>query len=301
MLPTFPTFQAVERTEPGVLDRLTRGFAPYSEYNATNIWCWYHKYRAASVLNGNLVLQIHDGETGERFLSFLGSHAVGETAETLLAATGGLGCERELRLVPEEVVRGGLPPRLVAREDRDADYLLSTDDWAALSGGAFASARAEVNRFRRRHQADFGAIDLGDAAVRRDVLDLFELWATQKGVTDRSATVDERAAIERFFALGPDPGVGAFGLVQAERLIGFLIYEARSEVCAVAHFWKADRTCRGVYPTLLHRVCVELAGRGVETLNFGQDLGMPGLAAAKRSYRPRSFLRKYVIAERHGG
>ena len=298
MLPTFPTFQAVERTEPATIDRLTRGFAPYSEYNATNIWCWYHKYRAASVLNGNLVLQIQDGETGGRFLSFLGRDAVGETAETLLAAAGRLGCDRELRLVPEEVVRDGLPPRLVAREDQDADYLLATEEWAALRGGGFANAREEINRFRRHHDAEFGPIELGDAAVRHAALDLFERWATQKGVAGQPATVDERHAIERLFELGPSAGVAAFGLQHGGALIGFLIYEPRPCAYAVAHFWKADRSYRGIYPTLLHRVCAELAAAKVKTLNFGQDLGMPGLAAAKRSYRPRGFLRKYAIAAR---
>jgi hypothetical protein len=297
-LPTFPTFFPVERTDPAAIDRLTRGFAPYSEYNATNIWCWSHKYRAASVLNGNLVLQIQDDETGGRVLSFLGREAVGETAETLLAAADRLGCARDLRLVPEEVVRDGLPARLVAREDRDADYLLATGEWAALRGGGFARAREEVNRFRRRHDAEFGPIDLGDAALRRAALALFELWAAQKGVSGQAATLDERQAIERFFGLGPSAGVGAFGLRRGGALIGFLIYEIRPCACAVAHFWKADRTYRGIYPTLLHRVCAELAAGEVKTLNFGQDLGMPGLAAAKRSYRPRGFLRKYAIAAR---
>ena len=41
-----------------------------------------------------------------------------------------------------------------------------------------------------------------------------------------------------------------------------------------------------------------LLERGVQMLNFEQDLGIPNLRQAKLGFRPHSFLKKYRVSRR---
>src|SRR5688572_22194361 len=104
MIPTFPTFAPIDPSVRPAITAVAARFEPYSEYNATNMWCWHGKYREVSALNGNLILKFRDPETTALHFSFIGTTAIEETAATLLAAAGDQGVQARLRLVPEVVV-----------------------------------------------------------------------------------------------------------------------------------------------------------------------------------------------------
>lgn len=249
-------------------------------------------------LNGNLVPRFRDTDTGAEYFSFLGTRAPGATVRALLAAAPCYQVEPRLRLVPEEVIAHGTELRaaFAVEEDQDADYLLSIPAWATLDGSTFKRARYNVADFGRRYHASFRPLDLADAGAQRAMLDLFDRWAAQKGVTEAAASVHERAALERLFGLAPHPALGGYGLTGDDGLLAFLVCETRDIAHVVLHYWKADRAYRGVYMHSLHHCCLTLAAEGRRVLNIGQDLGDGGMAAAKHSFRPSGVLRKYAIS-----
>lgn len=301
MIPSFPVFAPIDPTNrPAIRDFAAR-FEPYSEYNATNMWCWHGKYREVSALNGNLVLKFRDAETAALHFSFIGTTAVEETAVTLLSAAGDQGVQPRLRLVPEVVVASA--PRLgsalaLGTEDHDADYVLSIAEWTALDGSDYKRARYNVADFGRRYRADFRPLDLAVDTTRREMRGLFRRWAEQKGAADAVATRVELAAFERLLALAPHPHLQGYGLVGDDGLLAFLVCERVGGGRVTLHFWKADRSYRGVYMTSLHHCCRVLLADGQRTLNIGQDLGDAGMAAAKQSFRPCAVLRKYTLGPR---
>lgn len=298
MIPAFPEFTPIDRAVIPAIERLATRFEPYSEYNATNMWCWAAKYQDVSQLNGNLVMRFRDAESAELSVSFLGTELVRETVETLLG-TEALGdpCSR-LRLVPEVVLASDpqlAETFLVEPEIHDTDYILSIPGWASLDGSAYRSARRKVAIFGRHHRAELIAQDLADTATQASMLDLFRRWAYQKGVAGETDTATELAAFRRMLEMAPHPSLEAIGLVEGDVLLAFTVCERIGDQHIALRFWKADRTVLGAYMTLLHRTCRVFVEEGYRLLNIGQDLGHDGMARAKRSLRPCQMLRKYAL------
>jgi hypothetical protein len=299
VLPTFPDLRPLNWSDRREIEELTSYFAPYSEFNTVNMWCWHRKYRALCRFNDHLVQVITDAATGEMALSLLGKGDNARTLAALLAASRGLGCGPCSRLVPEEALPSDASPGsgfVLYPEEQDSDYVLSISEWVTLPGSAYQPIRNQINAFRRRYQGEFLRLDLNNPTTQAAMEDLFWRWARQKEATPLPATWPELTAIRRLFLVAPEAQVFAFGLRVDDRLIGFLICECRSPGWAIAHYWKGDRTFRGVYCALLHHACQRLQAEGCAALNIGQDLGLPGLAAAKRSFQPRRQLRKYAVA-----
>lgn len=299
MLSTFPDFKALTWADHGEIDELTSQFAPYSEFDSVNMWCWNEKYRAVCRLDDVLIQQVFDETTGETALSFLGQGNVAGIAQMLIDSAAGLQCSPRLRLVPEDVV--ALDPRVrmlftVRDEAYDRDHVLSIPEWVTLPGSRYRTVRNHINAFHRRYQAEFRRLALTDPETQRAIHHLFCRWARQKDAVGAPATVHELAAIERLFMIADDARVLGYGLFLGDVMIGFLICERRPGPYAVAHYWKGDRDYRGVYCALLHRVCRELGAAGCTVLNIGQDLGLAGLASAKQSFNPCHHLRKYALA-----
>lgn len=299
MLPAFPDFKPLDWTDRSAIQALTSQFPPYSEFNVVNMWCWSSKYRALCQLNDHLVEMIADADTGETALSVLGKGDTAATLVTLLDAARELECVPRLRLVPEEVLAADA--RLIGRfvlhpEDHDSDHVLSIPDWVTLQGSAYQTIRNHISAFRRRHRSEFCRLDLSDPAIQVAMEELFWRWAQQKNAVELPATWHELVAIRRLFMIAGEARLVAFGVRADDRLIGFLVCECWSPGWAIAHYWKGDRTYRGIYSAVLHQACQELLADGFVVLNIGQDLGLPGLASAKRSFQPCRQLRKFAVA-----
>jgi hypothetical protein len=58
---------------------------------------------------------------------------------------------------------------------------------------------------------------------------------------------------------------------------------------------KGDTNYKGVYSFLVSESARQLLKKGKKYTNIEQDLGLPGLRQAKRSYAPAVMLKKYTI------
>jgi hypothetical protein len=94
------------------------------------------------------------------------------------------------------------------------------------------------------------------------------------------------------------PRLGAIGIYVDRVMVAFHIYELVGRGWAVGHFTKAVREPAGASLYGWLEVARSLRLAGVHTLNYEQDLGIPGLRDFKRRLRPIGFLRKFSIAQR---
>src|ERR1043165_3627696 len=85
MIPFFPEFKFLEWNDKDNVEKLTKEFPPYSDYNFVSMWSWNtRKKMQVSQLNGNLVLLFYDYVTETPFLSFIGRNDVDDTALKLI-------------------------------------------------------------------------------------------------------------------------------------------------------------------------------------------------------------------------
>ena len=301
MIPSFPAFKKLDLSDRPHVESCTRPFASYSDYNFASLWCWDTSETCQiSLLHGNLVVQFKDYESDDHFYSFIGNNALMETTEVLITHAERQGIAGHLRLIPEVVVQNDprLRQRFLVQEDRENfDYVCRLPDMAALVGRPYETKRHEINRFRRLCEADFLLIDLSRKEAQDALLALFDLWVANKHPSAREESHFELSAIKRLFTLGTFSDLVCQGIFIQDVLRGFAISERRDSCSDVLlHFWKADINFPGIYSQLAHLVASHWVQQGAEFLNWEQDLGHPGMAQAKQSWRPCHFLKKYTIS-----
>ncbi len=303
MIPRFPAFKPLDLSDCTEVTVHTGRFAPYSDFNFVSLSSWNirDEFRL-STLHGNLVVRFTDYVTGEPFYSFMGAHQLPQTAEALLSRSLSEGLSERLRLIPEEVALR-LPGSSASWEpDFDSsDYILSSVRLRRFEGTTFRSKRNVSNRFAREnptHRVE--RIDPSNAATRKAMLDLFALWASNKGHEEPYEQY-EFLALKRLLEFSELlPELHCTGVFVGEKMAAFMVLEFVHRKHAIGHFWKANVVeFEGVYPFLMRQTGALLEERGYDYFNVEQDLGLPGLRQNKSSYVPLAYLRKYEVGRSH--
>jgi hypothetical protein len=222
---------------------------------------------------------------------------VDATAHQLLAYARAEGMLAELRLLPEVVAnavskRSGLQ---VQPSPGHADYVLSTRCWVKLEGKRFRNQRNQISRFTREYAPSCRETDLSSSEVQRAIAHLFGRWVVERERAGQQGTINEALAIGRVYSLFRPQDLATYGCFVGGRLVAYSINERLRDGWAIGHYWKSDLDFPGAYPTMLRFTCSQLLNAGFDKLSICQDLGDPGLAAAKQLFRPQCFLRKFTL------
>lgn len=299
-IPTFPEFKPLELNDKEELELLVQQFEPYSDYNFVSLWSYNVKEDIQiSKLNNNLVVRFSDYITGEGFYSFLGDSSLEETIDTLIKHSEFTGLKPYLKLIPEKVISESLSSVFYIEEDRDNfDHIFSTQEIGLLSGSKFENKRNKVNFFTKNYpQANIQILRLSDQAIHNNILKLFKVWVENKSQS-LEETENELVAIKRLLEHSDKFNLIGLGVFNNNELVAFSITEIVHQNYSMFHFAKADKLYKGLYEFLYHKTAQELHKRGSLFLNREQDLGIPGLRAAKESWRPINHLKKYKITHK---
>lgn len=173
-----------------------------------------------------------------------------------------------------------------AQEDRDNfDYLYLRSDLAELAGKKFHKKRNLVNQFVAAYQFKEHKLSRDRVA---DAMAVLEAWCAEKGIEGDYHAAKE--ALELFDRVGMK---GSIYYVD-DKPVGWCLGEtlAKGRMFAV-HFEKAIEGYKGVYQFINQAFAASLP-RTVQYINREQDLGDEGLRQAKLTYRPASFVHKYL-------
>lgn len=309
MLPEFPQFKNLELSDKKEIEKITKKYPPYSDFNFVSMWSWDIKGEMRiSILNDNLVVRFTDYITGEQFYSFLGDNKVNETSEKLLELSKKEGLEPKLKLIPEDSLKGLDLNKFKAEEDRNHfDYIFSHKNLSFYEGHDFCKHRNFVRRFEKKHKYEIITLNLVEEINKKILLNLIEYWINiQKNKKDANDEdhiqlndlKNEFVAFKKLLSAPADflKPLICLSLFVDGMLSGFIVNEKISKDYSLAHFGKANTNYEGVYHFLMQKNSRIFLDLGINYLNHEQDLGLQNLRYSKTKYRPTHFLKKYTVA-----
>lgn len=295
----FPNTKKITLVDYKEIEQFISKFPPYNDFEFTSLWTYNTSNRNTyTFLNDNLVIKIQDFVSGEFFYSFLGTNKVKDTIDILLKKSHEENIVESLYLVPEICIKS--EPNLsnfysVNEDPNSFDYILSVSELSALSGSAYHDKRYMVNKFLKtypHHQAVM--LDLNLKLVQDSMIGLFYKWEKQSSKT-RTETQIELTALNKLFDLTKLNKITGIGVIVNNELVGFSTYNIVQEKYAIISFEKGDYSFSGIYEYLKYQTARQLNNLGCEYINYEQDLGIPGLRNAKKSWNPKFYLKKYII------
>jgi hypothetical protein len=297
MIPTFPTFAALTLDHKAKVETITSQFEPYADFSFVNLFAWcLDTQTEVSLLNDNLVVRLPDYITGETTMySFVGRNKVDESIGQILQVS------ESLTLVPEEVIQLlPDPSKYAISEERDNfDYMYDVAKLAAMTGKALSKKRNHVNRFLKTMSTSVSTAILTklDQSTADECRAVFEQWAKECNKTDEECRA-EYLAIDRLLR-NADVFDLLYSMIRIDsKLCAFSITEVVPGGKAISHFEKSLSVHPSLYVFINYYTANELAARGVHTVNWQQDLDLPGLRHAKMSYHPTGFLKKYTVTKK---
>lgn len=300
-LPDFPNFKNLELTDKDAVEAIAKKFPPYSDFNFVSMFAWDIKGEMRiSQLYGNLVVRFTDYLTGEPFYSFLGESRVNETTRALLELSKKEGLKAVLKLVPECVATDLDSQKFEIKEDRDNfDYVYNVRNTSTYEGNEYSTKRSEINRLVRDHEdITKRIIDVYDPKTKFEIMQLNFEWLEGKRSKDPFFNVrNELMAFDRFLNVG-FKNLCSVGIYWGNKLAAYSVNEIHDiNKEATGHFYKALQYY-GLFDHLMQESSFYLNDINIETLNFEQDLGIEGLRKSKMSFRPKLFLKKYLVSEK---
>ncbi len=188
----------------------------------------------------------------------------------------------------------------IARSPEYDDYVYHTEDLASLKGNRYSKKRNLIHQFNREYVGrDRVAVEKLTRAIGTECIDFVEKWCEERDcrrdpnldlACELQASVNIIENIDRVKAEGlvvrVDGAISAFG-------VGCRL----TEEMGALHFQKAFLNIKGLYQ-FFDSECARRLFNGFTYINKESDMGMPGLAHAKKSYHPAMMVRSYDLTLR---
>lgn len=270
----------------------------------TVMYTWKNAYGIRIAGMGGFVLCQMNGIHGTVYLYPKGRGEIRPVLEALRQDAFERGVEFRLVCVTPDLaeeLKALYPGRFRYEAYRDSfDYIYGVDQLADLKGKKLHGKRNHINRFLEDHP-DWSMVPVTpkNLALCRQVEECWQAEAAAE--TDGSSDEAENQnyegialelALRDFEALGLD---GIIILTEG-RPIAFALGKQVSEESYNIHFEKAISAVQGSYAIVNREYARWIREHcpGVRYINREDDMGVPGLRAAKESYRPEFLLEKYA-------
>ena len=171
------------------------------------------------------------------------------------------------------------------------DYVYEAKSLITLAGKKLHSKRNHINRF----MADYPDWSYEDISTENlpEVVEMSREWLHLHEESDSTSLMQEArsvsAAIHDFFDLGLDGGLIRVG----GRVVAFSMGDRLNHNTYLVHIEKAYADIQGAYAIINQQFATRYCA-DYQYINREDASGQPGLAKAKRSYRPAFLVEKYA-------
>lgn len=271
-----------------------------ADCNFTNIYVWddsFHQ-RVAEYGDRLLVKLMYHGTP---FYAFpIGKGELTPVIMELKADADSHGTPLKIKSITKEnleLLEEHFPKYFDITDDTDVfDYVYSLEKMATLAGKKLHGKRNHINRFEENNDWSFEMINSKNIP---QCIELCCRWAEESSGSGNTRA--EHMALTRVFnnyqVLGLEGGV----LRSGNEVIGFTIGERLNTDTYIVHFEKALGSIQGAYTMIARefaRFVMEMYPH-IQYINREDDMGLPNLRKAKRSYYPELMVEKYTAVMRY--
>ena len=293
----FPNFKPIELEDRKIIQDMIWQYQPHtSEWTFTNLYIWsaYYGYQWSLHKDWLIILNTINSKD-MHCLQPIGPPSRSEVVQTILqwlAEEKGAIFPRieraDERLISE--IKGIKGLRIEATENH-YDYVYRSDDLIHLAGRKYHAKKNHINKFLRSHAFTYASLNHEYVA---DCMQVEEEWCKMRRCEEDLSLVGEgeavRNALRDFMSLKISGGI----IFIDKKIEAFTLGELLNENTAVVHIEKTNPDIPGLFTMINQQFC-ENQWHDIQYINREQDLGVPGLRRAKRSYHPCRLVKKYRI------
>ncbi|MDY0221462.1 MAG: phosphatidylglycerol lysyltransferase domain-containing protein [Desulfobacterium sp.] len=293
-----PEFKPVELKDKSTFDSFTFAWNPMScEYSFANLFVWRNIYNNSWTLFQERLV-IHDGVEGYTLMPLGPAMEPVELVDLSHAAVAA-GKSGDIALVPADYVKANpvLNRYYTLIQDPDFDdYLYSTRALAELKGKKLHKKRNLVSQFNRQYPD--ARIQELTPSVRHLCLDLAERLNRENKTVSRT-TIEEHRAVNEAFSFFEPLGLEGIAILVDGVVRAFAVFSPLNDSTYDIHFEKSDYDFKGISQAINQATAVHLSNK-CSLINREQDLGIPGLRHAKRSYEPLRLVKTFALKLKQG-
>lgn len=262
-----------------------------SEQNFTNLFMWQRPRPKKTIeASGSLITYEERDEGTIIFGPPIGPMPLGEALEIVESTSGKdvVVCER----ISERAAAPNISSNWEIMENEPYyDYRYLRNDLAGLEGRKYHRKRNLIAQCLAHYDCTYEELSSDNIA---EVSDMMDRWCDHHRCKEERGLCNEfratRTVLQNYKELGV---IGAAIRIEGQ-IEAFTVGEALNDDTAVIHLEKAMPTIKGLYQVINKWFCLNHLS-SFKYVNREQDLGIPGLRQAKKSYFPDRMIKKYII------
>lgn len=293
-LPNFPTFKTIEVSDMTAinahmnLERITS-----CEYSLVNMFCWAEIYDLKwSLWNNHAIVHCGTSDITLMPADSISQAEVVSLSDDLRSA----GCSGSFYQADKHFVESN--PELehyfeIKKEREMADYLHLTQHLVNLKGQKLRKKRNLISQFEKEYES--WHITPITSVTISECVEFSSKWRNDKTLGDSPDIEAECAAFEKAAVHFDELKLEGLSLRLADGTMAALsIYSRLNEKIYCVHFEKALTSLKGA-AQLVNRETARALISKCQYINREQDMGVPGLRKAKRSYDPDILETPYLL------
>lgn len=291
--PEFPNSREIILSDKPVFDKVFAERIPeLSGYTFTNIYAWRESYGLqVSSVGDDLIIIHHDDADGNKFIwEPLGTgdikSAVVDIIKKSVLNVSFTHISSETASLFKDCV-----DVVVEADPNNADYVYFADDLINLSGRKLDGKRNFISRFKSEHDFQYEKIT---SANVRECMCFARRWCDERSCRTEEGLMREYMAVNQMLSNYDALHISGGAIRVDGKIVAFSLGEAISPDTLVVHVEKGDTKFYGIYQLINNEFCIHEAS-GFKYVNREQDLGIPGLRKAKKSYQPAKMVESYKI------
>ena len=289
-----PDIRSLTLADRSLVTEYLRRYPPdISEHTFTNLFIWQPSRPIFFTEIDNSLVFLVKSTGGEGECLLYGPPVGNIIIQDIIAAFDNGGSVIGAVRIPDRNTKNILPAKYAVNADRDnADYVYLVSDLAELAGRRFSKKRNKIKQCLNKHLCEYVPIT---SELLAECETMQENWCNTRDCGRNPGLCNEASAIAETFAHFEDFGLLG-GAVRVDGIIqAYAVAEELHPGTAVWHFEKAMADIPGL-GQLVNQWFSRYGLSDFDYVNREQDLGVPGLRQAKKSYSPHHMVTKNCIS-----